>query len=65
MEKFTKSYDEIISLPKLLNAWEEFLVGKRKRRDVIIFQSQLMNNIFELHYALKEKTYQHGGLPSF
>ena len=65
MEKFTKSYDEIIAIPRLLNAWEELLVGKRKRRDVITFQGQLMNNIFKLHYSLKEKTYQHGGYQAF
>ncbi len=65
MEKFVKNYDEIITIPKLLNAWEEFLVGKRKRQDVIIFQGQLMNNIFKLYHSLKDKIYQHGGYEAF
>lgn len=65
MEKFTKNYDEVVATQNLLTAWEEFLVGKRKRRDVIIFQGQLMNNILQLQHSLKEKTYRHGGYQAF
>jgi retron-type reverse transcriptase len=59
------TYDNIISLDNLLGAWEEFLDGKRKRKDVQVFQYDLMNNIFELHNDLKNKTYTHGSYEAF
>lgn len=65
MEKFSKTYCEIVTIPNLLSAWEEFLVGKRKRRDVAEFQEKLMNNIFTLYRNLKDKKYQHGGYQAF
>jgi len=65
MKKFTKTYCEIITIPNLLFAWEEFLLGKKKRVDVAIFQDHLMNNIFSLYRELKTKKYQHGGYQAF
>ncbi|MEI7451797.1 MAG: reverse transcriptase/maturase family protein [Candidatus Falkowbacteria bacterium] len=65
MKKFTKTYQEIMTVPNLLRAWEEFLSGKKKRRDVLIFQGQLMNNILALFYSLKSKTYCHAGYQAF
>ncbi|MEK7625525.1 MAG: reverse transcriptase/maturase family protein [Patescibacteria group bacterium] len=46
-------------------AWEEFIVGKTKRVDVIKFSRSLMDNIVELNQSLVNKTYQHGGYESF
>ncbi len=46
-------------------AWEEFLIGKKKKRDVIQFSQNLMDNIVELHEALVNRTYRHGGYESF
>jgi retron-type reverse transcriptase len=65
MKKFTKTYGEIITVPNLLLAWEEFLTGKKKRADVAIFQGQLMNNILNLYHNLREKSYRHGGYQAF
>lgn len=65
MKKFIKTYREIITIPNLLLAWEEFLAGKRKRPDVIAFQGRLMNHIFNLYYDLKEKNYTHGNYQAF
>jgi len=65
MKKFIKTYNEIITVSNLLSAWEEFLSGKKKRVDVTIFQSKLMNNIFSLFYDLKEKKYRHGAYQAF
>lgn len=65
MKIFTKTYCEIITIPNLLFAWEEFLLGKKKRADVAIFQGHLMNNIFNLHRDLLNKTYRHGGYQAF
>jgi retron-type reverse transcriptase len=59
------TYDNIISLDNLLDAWEEFLRGKRKRKDVQVFQYSLMNNIFELYNDLKNKVYAHGSYEAF
>jgi retron-type reverse transcriptase len=65
MKKFSKAYHEIITVSNLLLAWEEFLNGKRKRRDVAEFQGRLMDNIFDLYRDLQEKNYQHGGYQAF
>lgn len=65
MKKFTKSYQEVVNISSLLLAWEEFLTGKRKRRDVAIFQGRLMDNILYLYHDLRGKTYQHGAYQAF
>ena len=61
----THSYDAIISLENLCLAWQEFIRGKRNKRDVQEFGYRLMNNIIALHEDLANKTYQHGGYHSF
>jgi RNA-directed DNA polymerase len=65
MKKFIKSYEKIVTVPKLLMAWEGFLAGKKQRSDVAVFQSRLMDNIMELYRDLKNKTYQHGEYQAF
>ncbi len=58
-------YNDIISLDNLLEAWKEFLKGKRNKKDVQEFQYQLSDNIVSLHKDLENKTYAHGGYYSF
>jgi len=53
-------YKDIISLENLLEAWCEFLRGKRNKKDVQEFERNLMENIIALHHELKNKTYKHG-----
>jgi retron-type reverse transcriptase len=65
MKQFIHTYDSIITVEKLLKAWQEFLRDKKKKKDVILFQAQLMNNIFDLHTDLKNKTYRHCGYYAF
>ena len=65
MRRFIHTYDNIITVEKLLKAWQEFLRDKKDRKDVILFQAKLMDNIFSLHSDLKNKTYIHGGYVSF
>ena len=60
VDSFTHSYQDIISVENLLEAWREFLRGKRKKVDVQEFQQNLMDNVFDLHTDLKNKTYKHG-----
>lgn len=46
-------------------SWQEFLKGKRKRKDVQEFSLNLMDNIIELHDDLINKTYKHGNYEAF
>lgn len=58
-------YEDIISVDNLLGAWEEFVAGKRKKKDVQEFQLALMNNILGLHQDLLEGRYGHGPYHAF
>jgi len=58
-------FEDIISVENLLEAWQEFLRGKRSKPDVQEFQLRLMDNIFDLHYSLKNNLYKHGGYQKF
>ena len=58
-------YDSIISLENLLIAWQEFLCGKRNKKDTQEFVRYLMQNIISLHKDLKERVYMHGKYESF
>jgi retron-type reverse transcriptase len=49
----------------LLASWQEFLHGKKKRKDVAGFALNFMDNIMTLHRELSEKIYQHGGYQAF
>lgn len=63
--RFSHTYQDIISLENLLDAWKEFLNGKRSRKDVRAFEENLMDNILNLRADLMNKTYRHGGYISF
>ncbi len=52
-------------MENLLEAWKEFLKGKRNKRDVQEFQYRLSDNILSLHIDLRNKTYTHGGYYAF
>jgi retron-type reverse transcriptase len=49
----------------LLEAWKEFVNGKRNKKDVQAFSMNLMDNIFSLHTDLLHHTYTHGGYQAF
>jgi len=63
--KLIHKYEHIISLENLLEAWKEFLNGKRARKDVQIFERNLMGNIIALHQDLVTKTYNHSPYQAF
>ncbi|MBU1046140.1 reverse transcriptase/maturase family protein [Patescibacteria group bacterium] len=65
MEIFDHKYNDIISIENLLDAWTEFLKGKRKKKDVQLFSFNLMDNIFKLHSELSNHTYRHRGYQAF
>ncbi|MDO8572741.1 MAG: reverse transcriptase/maturase family protein [bacterium] len=58
-------YDDIISLENLLVSWQEFLRGKRKRKDVAEFLLNFADNLFLLRGELAAKIYTHGGYYAF
>jgi RNA-directed DNA polymerase len=59
------TFNDITSIENLLVAWEEFLRGKRKRKDVQEFQMNLMDNVLDLHRDLRDNTYRHGPYEAF
>jgi RNA-directed DNA polymerase len=59
------TFENIISVENLLEAWKEFLPGKRAKKDVQEFQLRLMDNLFALHDDLANSTYRHGGYEAF
>ncbi len=59
------TYEDLISLENIFQAWNEFVKGKRKKKDVQEFNFRLENNLFELYKRLKNKTYRHGGYQDF
>ncbi|MEK7607335.1 MAG: reverse transcriptase domain-containing protein, partial [Patescibacteria group bacterium] len=57
--RFYHAYNDIISVKNILEAWKEFVKGKHKRKDVQIFERDLMGNIISLHNDLVSKSYEH------
>ncbi len=62
---FTHTYKEVIALENLLEAWREFVKGKRSRKDVQEFERNLMGGVVSLHQDLATLIYQHGGYQEF
>jgi len=52
-------------LENLLLAWQEFIIGKKHKKDVLEFQHNLFKNIYSLYQDLKNKIYSHGGYEAF
>jgi len=63
--KLVHKFEDLISIDNLLSAWQEFIKGKRNKKDVQIFSFYLMDNILSLHSDLKNHTYKHGGYQCF
>ncbi|MFH0956105.1 MAG: reverse transcriptase/maturase family protein [Candidatus Falkowbacteria bacterium] len=58
-------FEDVISVENLLEAWKEFIRGKKHKRDVGEFSLRLMDNIMSLHNDLFNHTYKHGGYQAF
>src|SRR3989338_296920 len=63
--KLGHDFEEITSVENLLEAWREFVRGKRGKPDVQEFFLRLMDNIFLLHNDLRNHTYKHGAYQEF
>lgn len=64
-KQFAKTYEEIISLENLFAAWQEFVRGKKNKKDVQEFKAGLADNILQLHEELANFSYVHGGYEAF
>jgi len=62
---FSHKFKDITCVDNLLEAWAEFLIGKKGRKDVQEFQFRLMDNILSLHRDLINGSYRHGGYQCF
>ena len=58
-------FSEIVSLGNLLLAWERFRKGKRKRADVMSFERNLEDNLFDIRDELVTGTYRHSQYEPF
>ncbi len=63
--RFQHTYNNIISLENLLDAWKEFVRGKQSRKDVQEFERNLMTNLIALHRELVAKKYSHSAYQHF
>jgi len=58
-------YKDITSTENLLRAWQEFVRGKKNKKNVSEFSLNLLDNIFKLHKELRNKTYRHSDYEHF
>lgn len=65
MKVWHNLYSKIVTLDYIAAGWKEFRKGKQKKQDVIRFEEQLLDNLFNLHQALVNKTYQPGSYTYF
>lgn len=58
-------FNQIISLESLFSAWGTFKKDKQNKKDVLQFEWNLEENIFQLHRDLQSRKYRHGPYSSF
>ena len=58
-------YDALITVNNIFEAWIEFRRGKRRKIDVQRFERHLEDNLYDLYFDLKNKTYKHSSYQSF
>jgi len=65
MKMCAVSFEEVVSMENLCEAWQEFIRGKRKRKDVQEFMLRLGDEIANLHEDLMSGRYAHGDYQHF
>lgn len=58
-------YYKLIIKGNIFRGYEGFLIGKKRKRDVISFGDELEYNLQTLHKSLVDKTYKPGGYSQF
>ncbi len=61
----TNVYDDAVSFEKLLKAHRKSRCGKREKREIIIFELNLENELLRIEKELKNGTYKHGKYKEF
>lgn len=61
----TISFDDIVTLNNVYDAWIDFSTGKKKRRDLQAFALRIEDELLELTEHLQTNAYQHGGYERF
>ncbi|MBU1907535.1 reverse transcriptase/maturase family protein [Patescibacteria group bacterium] len=59
------TFEEVASMENLCEAWQEFIRGKRKKKDVQEFMLHLGDEIADLHADLMNGSYAHGNYQYF
>lgn len=58
-------YDDAVSFEKLLKAHKKSRCGKREKREIILFELNLENELLRIERELKHGTYKHGKYKEF
>ena len=65
MKTYTNLYCYLSSVANLTLAWRKARKNKTKKPDIIKFEEDLIKNLVNLHYELKNKTYKPKSLKTF
>ncbi len=65
MKVWHNIYHKLIIKENIFRGYKEFLVGKKKKRDVITFGKARNENLRKLHQSLINRTYKPGGYSQF
>ncbi len=65
MKLCTVSFEEVVSVENLCEAWQEFIRGKRNKKDVQAFMLHLGDEVANLHADLMNGHYVHGDYQHF
>ena len=65
MKLCTITFEEVVSVENLCEAWQEFIRGKRGKKDVQAFALHLGDEIVSLHEDLISGRYEHGDYQHF
>lgn len=58
-------YEDVVTLENALDAWNDFVSGKRKREDVNEFAAHVSDNLFDIVSELQKGTYVHGAYEEY
>jgi len=65
MKVWHRLYEKLIIIENIIAGYEEFRVGKKKKKDVLAFERNREDNLFTLYQELKNKTYLPGTYSKF
>lgn len=65
MKIYHNIYNNLTTKENIFRGWREFLIGKKKKKDVKVFMNNFPENFANLCKILQDKTYQPGSYSSF